>query len=282
MITMKRLLILCLAISLYSTTAYGWWGREHTTIAQIAENNLTPKAKELVKEYFKDKPMAYYATFPDTFRGEMLIDAGFEYANGTRLVACSHAFYVDENLKPFATNCVDGVLVKNSIYDMTRLAKNLKENHRTMNDSVRLVHLYLIVHCMGDLHCPVHVGFNYGKPKPHGKYRVYLKNGEKKTPQKLHGLWESRMIGSFCPWTYSDLAVILDTYTKEQKEAICEGDFYSWGEDSARSAIRLYNEYPEESVIERSELHRKFQGLAEELIVKAGYRLAKVLNDILN
>ena len=279
---MKRLLILCIAV-LACSSVYAWGIREHATVAQIAENNLTPKAKALVKEYLKGQPMAYYASLPDTYRNEMLIDAGFEPANGSRMVAFSHAFFVDENFKPFATNAdSDGVLVKNTLYDMSRLSKNLKENHRTMNDSVRLVHLYLIIHGMGDMHCPMHVGFNYGEPKPHGKYRVYLKNGDKKTAQVLHGLWEARMISSFCPWTYTDLATILDTYSKEEKEAICKGDFYVWGEDSAKSAIRVYNAYPEEAVIERNEFHSKFQSLAEELITKAGYRLAKVLNDILN
>ena len=151
-----------------------------------------------------------------------------------------------------------------------------------MNDSVRLVHLYLIIHGMGDMHCPMHVGFNYGEPNPHGKYRVYLMNGTKQSAQKLHGLWEGRMISAYCPWTYTDLASALDTHTQEQKDKICEGEFFAWGEDSAKSAILVYNEYPEESEITKNDFHKKFQSLAEELIAKAGYRLAKVFNDILN
>lgn len=279
---MRRLLILCAAI-LACTSVYAWGIREHATVAQIAENNLTPKAKALVKEYFKGKPMAYYASMADQFREEMLIDAGFEPADGNRMVAFSHAFYVDNDLKPFASNAdSEGKVVKNTLLDMTRLAKNLKENHRTMNDSVRLVHLYLIIHGMGDMHCPMHVGFNYGEPNPHGKYRVYLMNGTKQSAQKLHGLWEGRMISAYCPWTYTDLASALDTHTQEQKDKICEGEFFAWGEDSAKSAILVYNEYPEESEITKNDFHKKFQSLAEELIAKAGYRLAKVFNDILN
>ena len=279
---MRRFLILCAAV-LACTSAYAWGIREHATVAAIAENNLTPKAKALVKEYFKGYPMAHYASMADFFREDMLIDAGFEPANGQRMIAFSHAFYVDDNMKPFATNSdSEGNVVKNTLIDMSRLAKDLKANHAKMNDSVRLVHLYLIVHGMGDMHCPMHVGFNYGKPNPHGKYRVYFKNGDKKSTQKLHGLWEGRMVGTICPWSYSDLAEMFDTYTAEQKAKICEGDFMTWGEDSAKSAIRVYNEYPAESIIEKCEFHSKFQGLAEELIVKAGYRLAKVLNDILN
>ena len=73
-----------------------------------------------------------------------------------------------------------------------------------------------------------------------------------------------------------------DTYTADEKDKICEGEFFAWGEDSAKSAILVYNEYPEESEITKNDFHKKFQSLAEELIAKAGYRLAKVFNDILN
>lgn len=46
---MRRFIILCVAATLAYSSAYAWWGREHATVAQIAENNLTPKAKALMK-----------------------------------------------------------------------------------------------------------------------------------------------------------------------------------------------------------------------------------------
>ena len=280
---MKRLVILSIAIVLAHTSAYAWWGGEHAIIAQLAENNLTPKAKELIKEYFGGRPMAYYASHPDHFREDMLIDAGFELEDGTRKIAFSHAFYTDADLKPLRTNRDEnGKLLKNSVYDMDRAYKRLKENHATMDPEERLMLLYCIIHSMGDMHCPVHIETQLNNPTPHGKYRVYYHDGKKKISKSLHGLWEMRMISGYSPWSCSDMAKILGTYSKEQIEEICKGDLYTWGEDAARSAAFVYNECKAGSTIYKKAFQDKFQPLAEELLTKAGYRLAKLFNEILN
>ena len=82
-------------------TSFAWSIREHATIAQIAENHLTPKAKELIKEYLGGKPMAYYASHADFFRNEMIVDIGFEPQEGKRLVVFPHTYHVDKNFKPY-------------------------------------------------------------------------------------------------------------------------------------------------------------------------------------
>ena len=59
---MKRLLLLLAALTIFCSVSYGWSIREHATVAQIAEQHLTPEAKELgesliaegAKEYIID------------------------------------------------------------------------------------------------------------------------------------------------------------------------------------------------------------------------------------
>lgn len=279
---MKRLMLLCVVATLASTSAYGWWGREHATVAQIAENHLTPQAKALIKEYLGGRPMAYYAAHPDHYRHQMQIEVGVEGENIPKTASFSHAFYVDENFKPLRGPIDDkGEFRKNSLYDMERLAKGLKENHRTMNDSVRLTHLYCIIHGMGDMHCPMHVEVDVNNPTPHGKYRLTFREGKKKMSKSMHGLWEMRMVGVRNPWGCGELANMLDSYTDEQIAEICKGDLYTWGEESARYAALVYRTYPAGCVVDSEEFHARFQKSAEEQIVKAGYRLAKIFNDIL-
>lgn len=278
---MKRLLITISTTLFLCGTSFAWGLREHAAVAQIAENHLTPKAKEWVSKYLGGKPMAYYASYPDYFRQKMLIDAGFEYEEGKRMTAFSHAFYTDKNLKPYRTNRdANGKLLKNTLYDMERLAKGLKENHRTMSDSMCLVHIYCIIHGMGDMHCPMHVESDIHNPTPHGKYKVIQLWKKKEQTRSLHGVWESHMITRYQPWGFTELARILDTYSEEEIAEICKGDLYTWGEDSARSAARVYSAYPAGSTVEVVSLFENFQSFAEELLSKAGYRLAKVLNDI--
>ena len=97
----------------------------------------------------------------------------------------------------------------------------------------------------------------------------------------MHGLWEMRMVGVRNPWGCGELAKMLDSYTDEQIAEICKGDLYTWGEESARYAALVYRTYPAGCVVDSEEFHARFQKSAEEQIVKAGYRLAKIFNDIL-
>ena len=48
---MKKALLISLATILFCGTSFAWSTREHATVAAIAESHLTPKAKELIKEY---------------------------------------------------------------------------------------------------------------------------------------------------------------------------------------------------------------------------------------
>ncbi len=278
---MKRILLTISSLILLGSTAYGWGIREHATVAQIAEKHLTPRARELMKEYLGGRPMAYYASHTDYYSTEMLLDIGFEPKQGPRITAFPHGYRVDENLKPVRTiENEDGSIFKHSLYHMERLANGLKENHAKMNDSVRLVHLYILIHGIGDMHCPVHVEIK--DRVLYGKYQVYFKNGKRQIKRSMHGVWETQMVGAYNPWTYSDLANMLDTYTESQIDTISKGDMYDWAEEVAHLANTLYSDYGIESVIDKNSFHKKYQSCAEEQLAKAGYRLAKIINYILN
>ena len=60
---------------------------------------------------------------------------------------------------------------------------------------------------------------------------------------------------------------------------ICKGDIYDWGKDTA-TASRPVHEYKEGAKINRGEYRNKFGELVEWQVRKAGYRLAKIFNDI--
>ena len=142
-----------------------------------------------------------------------------------------------------------------------------------MNDSVRLTRLALIVHAVGDMHSPVHIRFKDDTTL--GVYKVQY--GKKKTD--YHGLWDSGLIGAVNPWSYTDLARIIDVASDAEVAEWCKGDVYDWGEEVARIAIPLRN-YKANDIIDPIKFKRDHLETGELLLRKAGYRLAKVLNDI--
>lgn len=277
---MKRLLTITMAL-LMCGTSFAWSIREHATIAQIAENHLTPKAKELIKEYLGGKPMAYYASHADFFRNEMIVDIGFEPQEGKRLVVFPHTYHVDKDFNPYREVVKRGESKPhgNMLYHLDRITKELKENHATMNDSVRLVRLYLVIHGIGDMHCPMHMRFIDREPSL-GLYDVYFGKGDKKKKTGYHALWDSRMIGAIHPWSYTDMAALFDIHNKREIAKFCKGDIFEWGKEVAIVSFPM-REYREGAKIDEIAYRHKYQQIGEELLTKAGYRLAKVLNEIL-
>lgn len=262
-------------------TSFAWSIREHATIAQIAENHLTPKAKELIKEYLGGKPMAYYASHADFFRNEMIVDIGFEPQEGKRLVVFPHTYHVDKDFNPYREVVKRGESKPhgNMLYHLDRITKELKENHATMNDSVRLVRLYLVIHGIGDMHCPMHMRFIDREPSL-GTYNIYFGKGDKKKKTGYHALWDSRMIGAIHPWSYTDMAALFDIHNKREIAKCCKGDIFEWGKEVAIVSFPM-REYREGAKIDEIAYRHKYQQIGEELLTKAGYRLAKVLNEIL-
>ena len=278
---MRKLLSIAMATVLFCGTSYAWSIREHATVAQIAENHLTPKAKELIKEYLGGKPMAYYASHADFYRKDMIVDIGFEPKEGKRMVVFSHTYHVDRNFNPYREIVKKGEDKPhgNMLYKINRLATGLAENHTTMNDSVRLVHLYLVIHGIGDMHCPMHMRF-IGREPSLGTYNVYFGKGNKKKSISYHTLWDHRMISAIHPWSYTDLAQLFDIYTEEEIAEFCKGNLFDWGKDAAKASFPM-REYQEGAEIDEIEYRKKYQQVGELLLTKAGYRLAKVLNEIL-
>ena len=65
---MKKFSIIALAALLIPQIALGWGQLGHRTIAEIAERNLTPKAKANIEKYTGGTPLWKYSLFVDEYR----------------------------------------------------------------------------------------------------------------------------------------------------------------------------------------------------------------------
>ena len=268
---MKRLLLLTALVIFVCGSSYGWGRREHATVAQIAENHLTPKAKKLITKYLGGRSMVYYSCYADDYQ-PLYIDLGWEPSNYRRMAMFPHTFGVDERGRVPRTIRKGDKYIKNTIYYIDTWSKELAKNHRTMDDSTRLVRLALIIHAVGDMHCPVHI--RYHDDQTLGVYKV--RYGNKSVD--YHRLWDADLVGKFNMWSYTTLARQYDIFTKKQAAEATKGDVYEWGEDAARRSIPA-RQYTKGAKIDKTAFMREFTPLAEEQICRAGYRLAKLLND---
>ena len=269
---MRRIFTLCIVAMFAVSSAYGWGRREHAVVAKIAENHLTPKAKQCLYEYMHRRSLVYYASYADDYQ-PINIDLGWQPSNDKRIVSFPHTFTVDDNCKPIEGLRQGDKYVKNCIHFIEQWASELKSTHAKMNDSVRMTHIAMIVHAMGDMHCPGHVFFAEQKQYEmtvYGETVRYHGYNDKSFDRFHKGKSAAQFRDKYC------------RLTKDEIKALCEGDMESWiygNESMLRETYKLlsptidYKELPEQNKFRLKEI-------TDQLHRDAGYRLAHVINQI--
>lgn len=145
--------------------AKGWNGVGHSVIAYIAEQHLTPEAKEKCRGYLHHT-LPYYASWMDLWRN----CPGFEATSKT------HAVPVDETFRHIKND------EKNAVYHIIRIQKKMKKYNK-MQDSLVRDNLKYLIHLVGDMHCPSHT--RYEKSPEYKSYSFYIGGKKKQVAQFL-------------------------------------------------------------------------------------------------
>ena len=270
---MKRIIfaILTLAMSLGTAAEALAWGREgHAAVAYIAELNLTPRAKANIEKCIDGHSIVYYASWLDSHRAE-------------HKVWNKHRHTCDFDCETFKPMGKPIAQMKKSI--------QLLSDYENMTDSARRFNIYALVHTMGDFHCPGHIEFRTpdGQTKVRNSFYNVRYLTEKK-PHNYHHIWDGLVItGNHSDWGYTDLGHILcDGISQERRDAILAGTLEEWFEDNAHRCNYIYEVAPkaaedapfEELALVDRDMLNGFGDLANEQILRAGLRLAKVLNQL--
>ena len=165
------------------------------------------------------------------------------------------------NAKGDAVQCIEEAIAK------------LKD-YRSLDDSTVLVSIKYLVHLVGDMHCPVHVKYPWYK-----NFKFDL-NGR---PCEFHSFWDSGVLDLNHRWGYVEYRHQLDRLTKKEIRAVTAGTPRDWLEESARDCRVIYEWTKPGQKFTKTEardLLNTVHPFAEEQILKAGYRLAAVLNQL--
>lgn len=269
---MKKLLLILSVIILGTAPSYGWGRLGHATIAKIAEDHLSPKAKKTIDKYLNGESIISYASYPDDYRTIHLIDIGFDATNSPRKTVWGHSFHASTDGSLYRSERRGNEYMKNCLLRIEPIIKDLKANHHNMTDSARMVSLAFIVHIVGDIHCPKHI--RYEDEPTSGGYPIIFREKS----MSYHAYWDAQLLLAYHPWGYSDLAKLIDRHNKRERNELSKGDIYTWAEESARNS-RYTVARGKNFEITRLMANEDAK-YAEKQLVRAGYRLAKTLNDI--
>lgn len=236
------------------------WGREaHEVIAKIAENNLKPGVRKKVESYLGHS-IVYYAKWMDEYR----------YTPEYKFTDPWHSCNVDEELKYVPRAKGD------FIHGLDYATGNLRE-YRSLSDSAVAFNIKVIVHLIGDMHCPAHIKYQGRDASFKVKFGGdYIKP---RVDARIHDVWDYYAIQSCRIFSSTEYAEELDRLSSREKKAIVEGTYLDWlGDNAERCLLQFELAQPDARL--KQDFINAAMPLIETQMLYAGYRLAYVLNTI--
>ncbi|MRI00383.1 S1/P1 Nuclease [Kriegella sp. EG-1] len=255
---MKKTIFLLLFSIQFSFAEVPVWSKTgHRTIGEVAQQHLKGKTKKALRDLLNGQSLAAVSNFADEIKADSIYRKynAWHYANiGKGKV------YGDD--KP------------NSYGDLVTAINECKKIIKDENSSKadKTFYLKLLIHFIGDLHQPMHIG----RLEDKGGNDIQLQWFNQGT--NLHRVWDSNMINDY-GMSYTELADKLPKINKKQVNAIQQGEILDWIEESHILADRIYD-----SVEMGDKLYYRYSyvwwSTVETQLQKGGLRLAKVLNDL--
>ncbi|MCF0174310.1 MAG: S1/P1 nuclease [Bacteroidales bacterium] len=268
---MKKFIISILALILvFPQNSFAWGRRGHDAVAAIAEANLNPKTKKILENALGGYSIIRYSAWMDDSR---MLPA---YAYTTK----AHIFYVDDDndyTPLLGSNFAEGEYKADAVCELLNrieMAKNYKE----LDDSTLAVTIKMIVHLVGDIHCPSHI---YYKDQVHAPYSLKCSYFNPKVNTKYHTIWDDYLFDNVHKWGYMEFVHQLDRLSKKEVAELVKGTPVDWAKENAANCRFIYDVVDLNNAAVNKELaFHTLVPLADSQVQKAGYRLAAVLNSL--
>lgn len=250
-----------------ASSAFAWGQKGHDVTCNIAQRHLTKKAQKAISEIFDGKSIVYWSNWMDnaSHGAEFAYTKTWHYKN----IDAGESF--DE--APLNEN---GDVVTAIEAQVAALKSG------TLNKEASALALKMLVHLVGDLHCPMHMG--HRSDSGGNRWQVqYFNNGS-----NLHSVWDSSIVESAHKWTYTEWANELDVLGKgpavfgrgnKDIQAITAGSLRDWGKETFAIATYVYDNTPVGSKLSYDEV-AFWTPVIEQQFLYGGLRLAALLNDI--
>lgn len=258
---MKFKLIFVLFLSfglLNSESSKNKWGPTgHRTVGEIANKYLTPKAKREIKKLLNSESLALVSTFGDEIKSDKRYDKFYTWHYINMPLEADY----DASKQNLEGDLVSGIAYCKSVI-----------TDQNASDEDKAFYLKLLIHLIGDLHQPMHIGLEEDKGGNDFKVQWFYKD------TNLHSVWDSKMIDDY-GMSYSELAKNADYLTKDQIKELQQGTVIDWVNETHKLARIVYASAQQGDNL-RYGYSYKFLNVARKQMQIAGIRLAKTLNDL--
>ncbi|MFX0557584.1 S1/P1 nuclease [Maribacter sp. CXY002] len=255
---MKKILLLSFFIAQVAFANDMVWSKTgHRVVGDIAQDFLNRKARKAISKLLDGESLASVANFGD----EIKADSRFKEFSAWHYVNMPS----DKEYKE-----VEPSLYGDLVIGINTCLAMIKDNNTTKENKV--FYLKLLVHFIGDLHQPMHIGRFEDKGGNDIQVQWFGRGSN------LHRVWDSNMIDDY-GMSFTELANELPAFTKAEIKQVQSGTLYDWVEETQEITNKVYD-----SVEEGEKLGYAYSytwwSTVESQLQKGGIRLAVVLNNL--
>ena len=234
------------------------WGKTgHRVVGEVASKYISKNTRTSIDKILEGQSLAHVSTYADEIKSDKKYSKynAWHYAN-LNLYETYQSSYKNPN----------GDIVK----AIKKSIEILKSKSTTKNE--KQFYLKLLVHLIGDLHQPLHLG----KKEDRGGNDIGILWFGKKS--NLHRLWDSDIIDN-SKLSFTELSQNLPTISLEKRKIITSSSIDSWIQETHVLTKKIYMELPENKNLGYKYSYENFEVIRYQLL-KAGLRLAFILDDI--
>jgi hypothetical protein len=248
--------LLCVPLLLSAMHVLAWGPIGHYVIGDIAEKHMKPQTIGKIEAILQMRSISGVGVWMDNIRS----DSNYNYTYTWHWVTTPDGEY-DASIQEETGDAYSTFL---------RLKSNLMSG--TLSDKEELDQLRMLIHIVGDLHQPLHVG----QPGDRGGNDVLITFTGRSS--NLHRLWDSELIESK-KMSYTEIAAGLCKRIQptliDSLNAKTPAD---WLREAAALRTHIYD-IPEDHRVSYEYIY-KYYHIVEERLIAAGIRLAAVLEEI--
>lgn len=235
--------------------AHAWGPTGHRIVGEVAQRHLSKSALKGIEKLVGKESLAIMANWPDFIKS----DRSFDNASYWHYVTIPDGQTYEQIEKDPKGDIVEAI---------GRMIVILKDKNQSKENKIQS--LKFLIHFVGDIHQPLHVG----KPGDRGGNDVKVQWFGKEV--NLHHLWDEELV-DFQKLSYTEYASSIDIVDKSTIKSWMKDDINVWIKESMdlRSAV-----YDVGNGMLSYDYNFKNIAFLNQRLLKGGVRLAAILNDI--
>lgn len=234
------------------------WGKTgHRVVGEIAEKHLNRKAKKAINSLLDGHSLAFVGPFADEIKSDRKYDSfkPWHYVN----------FPFGDQYESYPKS-ENGDIIQG----ISTCIEVLKDDNSTKEE--KSFYLKMLVHFIGDLHQPLHIGIADDKGGNDFQVRWFGKG------TNLHAVWDSELLNSY-DMSYTEVAANANVLSKKEVAAFKKGTVIDWMYESRNLCEDIYENSEIGEKLGYNYMY-KYMDTVRSQLQKGGIRLASLLNEI--